>query len=651
MSDKTVTDIDNETDNSPELNLDNEIQEILDQGSKELKQLAKETAALRKLAESKTPKEIDQILTECRARISQFLDRHTVIGTYYENEGVWNPFANYEAEDQPTEVEPIIAKARIDIGTLEEMDIGDFNLTVFVEDNTIIPPPPDSLGTADTDHEEANYYKRGITADEEMEPILTDLQQIEFNKIFKEFIGPIDPNALRLDTLLFGAKAAHLIQLRKKVPLINKYFNGYYSKMGIPNFKCIPVITYRKWQKGEDIDPELKKMHQTIKAESGKVILRSSAVYSEDGEDSVAPGIYESITISTEADFEEFKNTVLKIYESVNSPEAIQYRQENGIEKEEMGIVVQEYEDIEASEYEEYVGWYQGYGFANTVLRNIPELSEMVFDETSRAILTRENAEKRYREGSLKMAKAYLKDPEDPPVLYPSKMKAEHVPYIQLDVQAVMPAEVDKIARQIWILEKLFGKPINVEFAHEAVTNILQVRPIPKKALERIKVNFPKKDPLLKLKALGAGDTELKILPTSDQSNHTKKGVVIFDTTYGRGKTKAELAKQLPKEGAVIVFKGSGKGKGHLETLCAEKNILLLFNPGTRLAGGSEESTDYTDYHGHTSLHIVANGLEGRVYPPKDYIEPKKPKKRQKPSPWAQLKKGWAILTRDDVAR
>ncbi|HII71483.1 TPA: hypothetical protein HA265_01885 [Candidatus Woesearchaeota archaeon] len=75
-----------------------------------------------------------------------------------------------------------------------------------------------------------------------------------------------------------------------------------------------------------------------------QVIVRSSSLH-EDGENSFA-GIYESFVVS-EPDTEKLAEAIFKVYASMNTRKAIQYRKEHGVEDDKMEVILQEYVEPE----------------------------------------------------------------------------------------------------------------------------------------------------------------------------------------------------------------------------------------------------------------------------------------------------------------
>jgi hypothetical protein len=69
----------------------------------------------------------------------------------------------------------------------------------------------------------------------------------------------------------------------------------------IPEFNLLGVDVYKQWLLGEAIRDELKEFYT-----GGALMIRSSAVYSEDGEAMTGAGVYQSVALEEDSTFEDF---------------------------------------------------------------------------------------------------------------------------------------------------------------------------------------------------------------------------------------------------------------------------------------------------------------------------------------------------------
>lgn len=167
----------------------------------------------------------------------------------------------------------------------------------------------------------------------------------------------------------FWNKFKNLIFLKDQEVLFSKY------KFKFPNFFWLDISFYDLFNTDKSLFEEklfiffediYKKLNSNFT--TSKVILRSSSLFSEDSKEYFGAGLYSSIVIEKECDFETFKKTIVDIYNSLNNPVAIDFRKKNTIINEKMWIIIQEYfsEDLELILYSrlEYKG------FLNSIVKN-----------------------------------------------------------------------------------------------------------------------------------------------------------------------------------------------------------------------------------------------------------------------------------------
>lgn len=411
-------------------------------------------------------------------------------------------------------------------------------------------------------------------------------------------------NALRLQ---YGAKAANLIILSGLVKRINQLRkDNYRIKLAVPDFKAVPIKLYQAWKDGKLADDDLRPYFEWAnklkeddfedwsKKRKANYIVRSSAVFSEDGENITGAGVYESINVDANSSFEFFKRAVVKVFESVNSPRAQAYRAQHGVEKEEMGLILQRYI---IPDYRFNMHGQSQEGYINSKLKGIPHLMEIV-TRTSRNFVKRKELD------FFLTHQPHDYGPNE------DRFSAEinHFPPDQYKVHPDLPINVGQLAL---IVEKIWGKDIQIEFVADGMTvNFVQVRDLPKDASHQAsQVEFPDKPAIHSGASIGIGDMELPILENEDD-NSEKTGAVIF---YGNNEwTVRKSTSNLPKDGAVVICNDDGRN-GHIQTLCAEKGIICVFPDPSRSIGTRIYRP--VELSGLRKVRIVANGIEGRVYP------------------------------------
>ncbi|MBS3079103.1 hypothetical protein J4218_03205 [Candidatus Pacearchaeota archaeon] len=138
----------------------------------------------------------------------------------------------------------------------------------------------------------------------------------------------------------FGGKGNGLVWLAQNTDL------GY----DVPQFEIIDTSFYEQF-KGQSQTPQRleEKCRELSQKFSGRAVsVRSSGVVSEDNDRFSGAGIYETFFLeSMQLTPQSLHDSVLKVYSSVDSERAVQYRKEAGLGNEKMAVVVQEIADGE----------------------------------------------------------------------------------------------------------------------------------------------------------------------------------------------------------------------------------------------------------------------------------------------------------------
>ena len=415
-------------------------------------------------------------------------------------------------------------------------------------------------------------------------------------------LPPKDHDRFEQLRLQYGAKASNLILLSELVDLINKAKGrDFDSRLAVPVFKVVPVDSYRAWRQRKLLDGDLQPYYdwasglpkeriwgsdEEMKAD---YIVRSSAVFSEDGANITGAGIYESVRVFGGATFQEFRDAVAKVYESVNSPRALAYRAQHGIDEEEMGLLIQKY--ITPDTRFMYNQSEQGY--MNSRLAGVPELMEIV-TETSRNFVRRKAVD-----FTLGMRVGGNEDAFD---------DVHHFPPDQFKIRPTLPI---KVAQLTSIVERIWGGDVQVEFVVDGFdVNFVQVKELPEDTFSQVpEAKFPDEPAFHTGASIGTGDLELPVLD-HEEDNSEETGVVVFPSNFMF--SIGDNSYRLPKEGAVIICDINSQGKnGHIQTLCAERGLVCVF------PGEYEEDKPTLRYHELSRMkkvRVVSNGIEARVY-------------------------------------
>jgi hypothetical protein len=351
---------------------------------------------------------------------------------------------------------------------------------------------------------------------EGVEKIKLEIALMEFEVQFPVVIGTVDREELERQTRIYGAKGANLevaktVLAKLKESQLVAEMN--YIDVVIPDFERIPVEVYRKWKRGESITDDLKPFFDWIKGRC--VMVRSSAVFSEDGDENTGAGIYESTKLDAGKSLEDFEKSVIAVYESVDSDNAKKYRAERGItEDEEMGIVLHEFVDSCPENGDK--------GYVNSVVKQVPALMDISLDNGMRPVINRNEL--------MEIGVGAGKDDRKLFHYTPDCSRYGH------EYSHRFREPVVGVSLVAYLLEKYYGQPLQIEFIFSEYEgevrsfnnskriNLLQTRSLPKNFMEPAQVEFPHdKTPLFEGRALGIIDATLPVLP-NDDDNSRKTG-------------------------------------------------------------------------------------------------------------------------------
>lgn len=408
---------------------------------------------------------------------------------------------------------------------------------------------------------------------------IDDPAHVDFWRRFAETVGLADLEAIRAKTQMFGAKFANLDEMRQALGKLNM------SNVEIPDYIGIPVSVYLKWRDGGDIRDDLRPFYEWI--DNRSMMVRSSAVFAEDGGELTGAGIYDSKILFMCSGFDNFCSMVYEVYRSVDSKKAVEYRQTNDIPEEHMGILLQE------------IGTGLS-GTVNTVLYQVPDLMEVRFKNIAQLIKRREFEDFVISGGDARVA----------------RLNSPRFLHHNADWLVVGFYGIFDLAVFCTLIERWYGQPVQIEFSignEDRTIYIFQIRPLPRRYQETNKVEFPDEEPLYTARAIGVGDKVLEVLDGNMSDTSKKDGVVVFNDTEECGGLGDRMY-YLPRSGGVILLNPSALGRGHIETLCAERGLLCIcpFAQDFDEVGSVFLSTYLKE---HKNVRLVLNGLEGRVYP------------------------------------
>lgn len=401
----------------------------------------------------------------------------------------------------------------------------------------------------------------------------------------------------------YGTKAAELFIFAEAVAKLRVASNGDrdIAEFTVPKFTAAPAALYKMYRSGDPrYEAYLEEIRQqAIGVTGGKydpelyrplVAVRSSAVFSEDGENASGAGIYDSVAVDPR-DPTEFKKAVESVFDSLESTKAKAYLKDKGIDDELMGLLIQEYVEEISQGYKGEIayGYIQSSDPQGRLIALSSETGEIVFD--------RQAVEQRFM--------SFPPFGREQPTFH-------YVPDHTTDI-AGFAHEGALLANAALFAEKLFGKQVELEFAMDGSNNafVLQVRPLPRQEISE-EVVFPNDiEPILECRAIGVGD----IVVTLRDNDAYEEGEQIIDW-IDYEKYWGEKTYRLPTNAVFIIGHNDGYS-GHVQMLARERGQICLYpDAKTSLPSKIEQelSTDY-NLNRIRKFRVVSDGYRGAIYP------------------------------------
>ena len=299
------------------------------------------------------------------------------------------------------------------------------------------------------------------------------------------------------------------------------------------------------------------------------IILRSSALYSEDSEEHFWAWLYKSLKVKKDICFKEFKNTVIEIYESLNFEKSIKYRSEKNIKEEKMGIVIQEFIPVHWFQDNSFI-WrnnkYQGFlnsswiNQKNTIVIS-QNLSSLILDKQKIKELNLEKSLYSSHNNEKNLFYWILKTPFD---IYKIWF---HLPYIELGLLSTKITDIYWKENQIEYI-------INEKW--EIV--LLQIRPFPKEWLIQKEIIFPKDKELIESYPCSfiLEETELDVWFVMHEVN--KNRILFQNSSHSKSliseEDELDFMENLPKILVLDYFQYADHW--HLESIAAEKWWIVI---------------------------------------------------------------------------
>jgi len=424
------------------------------------------------------------------------------------------------------------------------------------------------------------------------------------------------------------SKIKSVIKIKESLPEIDNLdedniedvYQGIYNDLSYRNIKGfnfnllpsmeIDIKLYKSWKNWENINNKIENLYnecveyfdqENAKDDNGRnklpkeiewIMVRSSAVNSEDNKKTSGAGIYESFWDIQS--LEHFKEAVVKIFESVDSKKAIAHRKEYWIKEEFMGLVIMPYINSDSPDCLWYV---------NTSRVGKPHLLD-IKDGKWRTITLEKDL-----------------IPADLDEMHLSRYVST-LQNIDLDESTgfrISNSGFSKNMELIYFMEKFLKIPLQFEFvstndrtswygSKDWEVYIVQMRPLNYSDISTKIPTFPSENHIHEWRSVIPWDIivdydELKITSSSHQATIRR---AMSDSS-----SLDIISRDLYK--AVIIYDWFSTETWHIETLCTEKGIICITNDPTKEDYSEENLWKYK------KLRIVSDWEIARVYPIEEY--------------------------------
>jgi hypothetical protein len=401
----------------------------------------------------------------------------------------------------------------------------------------------------------------------------------------------------------YGTKAATLFVLDRAIAALKSETEGIsgVASFEVPPFTAAPVDLHKMYRDGDErYEGFLEKIRQQAVGVTNDrfdpelyrplVVVRSSAVRSEDGDNVSGAGVYASVSADPRNP-KSFREAVEAVFNSMETEEAKAYRKANGIYEEQMGLLIQRYiEDTKDYEDTCVYGYVQSSDPFGRFVNLSSETGELLFDR--KAVKDRFMIAPPY--GRTQPTFHYNPD-HDTPISNFSR-------------------ECALLANAALFAEKLFSKQVEVEFALDDSNTayVVQVRPLPHQEKPE-EVTFPTDtEPIVECRAIGVGDVIVTVRDDDDEYEPNEHMFDWVDNESGTGRTLHRR-----DERAVFVIGFNNAYSGHIQMLAREGGQMCLYpNALTALPLGlSDQILPNRQQSRVRKFRVVADGYRGAIYP------------------------------------
>lgn len=436
---------------------------------------------------------------------------------------------------------------------------------------------------------------------------------------------------------MFWKKWENLLWLKDNISKIQDELNKQSNikiKLNVPEFELISNEVFDRhfkyeWTELDFVETELNDYAQyvnqlTKKYFNKEIAIRSSAINSEDW-DLTWAWIYTSVIITKSElenntweirlsnnkndkvfykspDYNEiFRIWLYVVYKSIVSDKAIEYRKSNNVPNETMAIIIQDFvnrDHIWYGDYDYYNTKFQWYAQIDSILKNNPNYLRLIWGDDGVMIIKRDEIDNSF----FREINEIFNDKKN--YTYGHTINDISNGLFPYDLYK-MPPMIGIVLMKIWYeLEKLYWKEVQIELAFKSSNfrnvmktldwrdektsdNILeleidffQIRKLPENYKVKKEVEFPNKEILFEWYCFSVWDYTLENFNNKMYKQNTsiydlrkENCAYVTDSSYGASEWVI-----LPKSWAVIILNSVWISFWHIETICAEEDILCVFS-------------------------------------------------------------------------
>lgn len=361
----------------------------------------------------------------------------------------------------------------------------------------------------------------------------------------------------------FGAKGARLRALKLVLGTIDASLlpaQLWRNGVVIPEFRLVSTDNFRESLTGKPLAELCKADYEWVR-ERKMVIVRSSAVYSEDGT-SLGAGIYDSIVLPYDPSLQDLVDAEARVYASMNTERAIRHRATMGVSDESMGLVLHEI-DPRCS-----------YNVYSHLRCHAPHIRDVVFQKVS--FFGKDGMPSVYSSAPVVVTNRDVRSG-----LFFRHFDYPHYLVLPMDrTREIHNYQVEGAASLAEFVDLITGARNQVEMTimESRREALVQLRPLPPPWLEPVRVTFPPAEEcLLTGTCVGAYNGSLEVLG-DNEDNCKREGFVLLAPVYMGSDHLNWIEQRIPAEGVVYLTTNSEHMRGHIESRCLERGVCIIMD-------------------------------------------------------------------------